>query len=789
MATQMPTPNHMPTNPDTTFVTVKVAIDGTNRRFKLALRDLGANVFPTKLRFLLAIPPDAHLVLERYSDSAAAYVTLDSNNPAIYKQLYRAAKAKLKLRIKATVIDNAPERQNAQNSVDDARAKEMHSRSHYLETVLGHVPSTVETMNALMSETNFPNITSETLVAPPKTVDANIRGGSPLHDFPSALFCIDCNRCGNAIPNEHFHCSICDEGDFDLCMDCVANDVHCRGEDHWLIKRSLQNGKVVTSTTETIEPKHEKLAKSATETRPQPLAEPVTSVRGFAIERTCNSCINEYPNSEFVSCVNCEDFDLCHQCLLADGHGHDPSHAFVPLEPSDDSVINTLCRPGRGVEHMAICDGCDKRILGVRHKCLNCPDWDYCSDCVGQANSTHPGHRFAALYEPIAEIKAVQQVNYGIYCDGPLCSSKPRRTYIRGIRYKCAICHDLDFCANCEALPTQQHCRTHPVIKFKTPVSHVSVTTIGEKPDGEKMAHMGDRVPRVTSTPATRPVKTAATETTPVATSTNAATQVQTMVDFKPIPSSPAVKSPKPTELDARFVSDAVADGTVLLPDTTFTQVWTMTNPGPETWPSGCSVRFTGGDWMLNVDNKRPSNVSSIFEATETNVTEHPVHPGDSIDFKIVLKTPSKDGRIISYWRLKNAEGSAFGHKLWCDVSVRSAPADADARPTSSYVAPSIKEEFDEEVSKSQPTSTMIFPKLDKESPVSSIHQEVQGETTETATSEAGPRSPVDDLADDVETLELDEEDSDEGFLTDEEYDILDASDEEFLNEAHKSTK
>ena len=56
-----PIPNNMPVNPDTTMITVKVAIDGTNRRFKVALRDLGANVFPDKVCQLHSAP--AQLVL------------------------------------------------------------------------------------------------------------------------------------------------------------------------------------------------------------------------------------------------------------------------------------------------------------------------------------------------------------------------------------------------------------------------------------------------------------------------------------------------------------------------------------------------------------------------------------------------------------------------------------------------------------------------------------------------------------------------------------------------------
>jgi next-to-BRCA1 protein 1 len=43
-------------------------------------------------------------VFERYSDSAGTFVTLDPENTPVYKQLFRAAKAKLKLRIKATIV-------------------------------------------------------------------------------------------------------------------------------------------------------------------------------------------------------------------------------------------------------------------------------------------------------------------------------------------------------------------------------------------------------------------------------------------------------------------------------------------------------------------------------------------------------------------------------------------------------------------------------------------------------------------------------------------------------------
>jgi next-to-BRCA1 protein 1 len=79
--------------------------------------------------------------------------------------------------------------------------------------------------------------------------------------------------------------------------------------------------------------------------------------------------------------------------------------------------------------------------------------------------------------------------------------------------------------------------------------------------------------------------------------------------------------------------------------------------------------------------------------------------------------------------------------------------------------------------------SQMIFPKLEKESPVASVHEDAQAEET------VRPKAGHDD-ADDFEVCaEYDdwvEDESDDGFLTDEEYDILDASDEEYLEQQQR---
>jgi next to BRCA1 gene 1 protein len=59
-----------------------------------------------QLRGFLHVSAETKTVVERYSDSAGAYVVLDPSNPSVYKQLFRAAKAKQKLKLRVSTIPN-----------------------------------------------------------------------------------------------------------------------------------------------------------------------------------------------------------------------------------------------------------------------------------------------------------------------------------------------------------------------------------------------------------------------------------------------------------------------------------------------------------------------------------------------------------------------------------------------------------------------------------------------------------------------------------------------------------
>lgn len=272
---------------------------------------------------MLGIPADDTVIFERYSDSAGCHVLLDPSNPAVYKQLYRAAKAKLKLRIKATVPTSEKEQE------DNTLEPQSPPRCNYLETVLGSpavscpANSTAVDSAALVPELPAlvwegstpqdstphssepqpqPQVQSQSQDQPQPQEQSHQRAfvlnqdslTVPMvshHSADAGTYFIDCNACGRSISDEHYHCSICSRGDYDLCPPCVKSGATCPDETHWLIRRSVKDGVVINSTTETIGSQ-----KSLPEITPQEPSPQVTPLFPAAMDdqpakRICNSCV------------------------------------------------------------------------------------------------------------------------------------------------------------------------------------------------------------------------------------------------------------------------------------------------------------------------------------------------------------------------------------------------------------------------------------------------------------------------------------------------------------------
>lgn len=516
-----------------------------------------------------------------------------------------------------------------------------------------------------------------------------------------------------------------------------------------------------------------------------------------------------------MHCTTCEDFDLCKTCFAKDNHGHHPKHAFVPAVSNShvDDIVSSKLGAGRNKAHNAICDKCDnvrlrrpslhssglvsnrtltehQFIRGIRHKCLDCPDWDYCNDCMPSALVEHAGHRFAPLYEPLPEPFRFRNrtIHQGICCDGPLCGSNSIVTYISGVRYKCAVCPDTDFCGACEAHPSNTHNKTHPLIKFKTAVRQAVVSTSGFDPSGVAMPAMGDWPAKTTQSPKptlsspravvnVEPLEPVVTKETEKAVESQpeakAKEEPQKERDVKPAVAVPEKKPLSASDLGAVYVRDTIMDGTVLQPNYVFEQTWVLRNSSDVAWPAGCAVKFVGGDYMGHVDSNHPAGISELVSASESTVCYDTLEPGQEYPFTVLLRTPPREGKIISYWRLTTPDGLRFGHRLWCDVNVQTPKTVSDVAASGSD-ASNKKEEPAVE------SSQMVFPKLEKESPVASIHQDNASKESSSSPSHEAEFDELEEWKGEAEAWNG----SDDGFFTDEEYDILDASDEEFLEES-----
>jgi next-to-BRCA1 protein 1 len=642
----------------------------------------------------------------------------------------------------------------------------------------------------------------------------------PTDDLLSSLantsaYAIYCNACSSAIRGLHYHCDECDRGDYDLCEACTAKGAHCYDRAHWLTKRDILDGKPVVQETG---------SKAANSRYCNSCVGRKIHCIPFAMERRVTDLLDTgFADEQCVVCQDCKDFDLCIACLRNGEHGHDPRHTFARAH---SSIILTkdeeaLLARGRNVRHSALCDSCDKSIVGVRHKCIDCPDWDYCSNCIDSAHEVHPGHRFVPIFDndtvapfnkrvPLSSV-----VHSGVYCDGPICEQYGRGSAIRGPRFKCAICPDTDFCATCEASPLNRHNSSHPLIKFKTPIRNVHVTTtdntntvMGDIPESE-----------------TKPKEKAEA----VVTATDTATQVQTIADVKPTEEFAAVPEQHnsvekleeqtaraednvPEVLSATFCGDSIADGTVLPVGQEFSQTWYMKNTGKSSWPVGVTVKFVGGDYMF---------LKTDADCLNATVTETEVKPGETATFSVNLSaTWPANKSYISYWRLTASDGTRFGDNIWCNINVSelSAPVSVteqqtkeedheEDRHSEAYSSESVvdadsvrddgfkgeKEGFEhaaENMVRSQASSEMVFPKLEVESPVHSLEQLPSPARSVKAEETPVPVSPVSSsshktfaLSEDgdvEEEVDISSIEGSEGFMTDEEYDVLCASDEEF---------
>lgn len=105
---------------------------------------------------------------------------------------------------------------------------------------------------------------------------------------------------------------------------------------------------------------------------------------------------------------------------------------------------------------------------------------------------------------------------------------------------------------------------------------------------------------------------------------------------------------------DATYLGETVPDGTVVQPEVTFVQTWTLANTGNATWDAGCTLRHVGGEAM---------------SATQSTPLP-PIPPGAQTPVTVLFRSPAAAGRYRSVWQPHDGDGDLFGTPIWVEIEV-----------------------------------------------------------------------------------------------------------------------
>ena len=91
----------------------------------------------------------------------------------------------------------------------------------------------------------------------------------------------------------------------------------------------------------------------------------------------CVSCYMRPIIGACFICADCNHFSLCQNCYFTR-----PYHTLKVRGHSDKHRIELIVEPRQCVKKYVKCNGCQEvPIQGVRYKCDNCFDFDYCEKC------------------------------------------------------------------------------------------------------------------------------------------------------------------------------------------------------------------------------------------------------------------------------------------------------------------------------------------------------------------------------------------------------------------------
>ena len=111
----------------------------------------------------------------------------------------------------------------------------------------------------------------------------------------------------------------------------------------------------------------------------------------------CDGCDKKIEGQRY-HCKDCSNFDFCSTCHHNKSKDHNIMHRF--------EIFGAKNQNEEKEEHNAFCDRCKQTIVGIRWKCLDCNEFDFCNSCYLASNEKEqffshlPTHAFAKINNP-----------------------------------------------------------------------------------------------------------------------------------------------------------------------------------------------------------------------------------------------------------------------------------------------------------------------------------------------------------------------------------------------------
>ncbi|KAI8391834.1 uncharacterized protein BYT42DRAFT_558220 [Radiomyces spectabilis] len=349
----------------------------------------------------------------------------------------------------------------------------------------------------------------------------------------------------------------------------------------------------------------------------------------------CDECFINIKDSHWY-CGTCNNFHLCGACQARVNHQHEMLHSVQSGSPTT----------------VYVCDACHSDIVGERHTCQVCPDYDLCHHCLSTASNGHPHQFSTSLHAEAAPSTNVPSTVPSTAPSDPGAAAPMHehvvcnncRRLVKGVRYKCGHCANYDLCEHCEPQSPSIHDRWHVFLKIRYPIWPTPNMVQPLLP----VFHEKRYGPLEANPTADKPVPSAAVEEKDEPSSA--------------VPSPPAASTLETlTDLSFELIEDIDLPVETVNPQARYFKVWRLKNNGRRSWPLNTKLLCRG-----------PAMFVPLSDGQYQTSAVPALQPEEEAYVLVEIQAPSVPGRYNTRFALETPDKGQFGDYIWYEIDVAS---------------------------------------------------------------------------------------------------------------------